>query len=311
MNCGTIILTSFYRDYIKIVISSRCNIVIEHLPERLMHDAVLIEVRDENGICVYQEIAKLFLPYEFNLSYLNDGYYTLFLFCKSKSQSNSYIGLNTSNGFPFEMHLGAISTIVSRPFDNNREFFLRLSEKFISKNEKTTVSNKQFIPSELLGLSHNITRYSFSNYDKILAVHDWVADNIYYDYDSLVDNSYIRQKHDALSVIHRKRTVCAGYSELAVTLLRAAGIAAVNVDCFALGESAYGDWNVQSNMEREANHVVTFAYADDRWVMMDVTWDSDNEYRNARYCNKTGYGVSHQYFDCTLAFFSYTHRFIK
>lgn len=311
MNNGTSILTSFYRDYIEIVISSRSNIIIEHLPERLIHDDVLIEIRNENDICVYKEFIKLFLPYEFNLPYLNDGCYTLLLFYKSKSQSNSYIGLNTSNGFPLEIHMGAISTIVSRTFDNNKDIFLKLNEKFISENEKTTFSNKQFIPSEILNLSHRITRYAFSNYDKILAVHDWVADNIYYDYDSLADNSYIRQKHDALSVIHRKRTVCAGYSELAVTLLRAAGVAAVNVDCFALGGLTNGDWNVKSNMEGDANHVVTFAYADGRWVMMDVTWDSDKEYRNARYCNKTGYGVSHQYFDCTLAFLSYTHRFIK
>lgn len=310
MSCTTI-LTSFYRDYIKIVISSRSTIIIEHLPDRLLHDEVLIEVRNEKGISVFQTSVELFLPYEFNLPYLSDGNYTLLLFYKSKSQSNSYIGLNTSNGFPLEIHLGAISTIVSRTFENNKNIFLRLSEKFISENEKTTFSNKQFLPSEILSLSHNITRHCFSNYDKVLAVHDWVANNIYYDHDSLADNSYIRQKHDAISVIHRKRTVCAGYSELAVTLLRAAGVAAVNVDCFALGGLTKGDWNVKANMEGDANHVVTFAYADDRWVMMDVTWDSDNEYRNARYIKKTGYGVSHQYFDCTLAFVSYTHRFIK
>lgn len=308
---STTILTNFHKDHLKIVISGKSTIIIEHLPEWLTDCEIIIDLHNHKGGSVYKEFVKIKLPYEFQLPYLRDGIYTLHIFYKSKTNSNNYIGLNTANGYPLNISLGAIGSIIARTFENNKRIFIELNEKFVQDYNSNIVPTSQYIPDEIVKLAHKITRFSYSNYEKILAIHDWVASNIYYDYDSLADNSYIHQKRDALSVVNRKRTVCAGYSELAVTLLRAVGVAAVNMDCFALGGSTCGDWEVPSNMEDEANHVVTFAYADDRWLMMDVTWDSDNEYRNGNYVKKSGYGVSHQYFDCTLAFFSYTHRFIK
>lgn len=309
MNQGTAILTGFYKDNIKIVISGKSTIVIEHLPEWLSDCDIIIDLHNPEGNSVYCECVKVRLPYEFQLPYLEDGIYTLHIFYESKTNKN-LIGLNTSKGFPLNISLGAINTVIPRPFENNKSIFVELSKKFVRDFNSNIVPVSQFIPEAIVKLAHKITRHSYSNYEKILAVHDWVAGNIYYDYDSLEDNSYKDQRIDALSVVDRKRTVCAGYSELAVTLLRAVGVGAVNMECFVLGASISGGWELQSNMEDSANHVVTFAYADDRWLIMDVTWDSDNEYRNGSYGKKSGYGVSHQYFDCTLAFFSYTHRFI-
>lgn len=307
---GTIILTSLYKDYIKIVISGSSTIVIDHLPEKLLCCEILIELHNTNGISVYKEVIKSSLPYDFQLPYLPSGCYSLHIFYKLKNKSNSYVGLNTVYGFPLEVKFGTIYTIIPRTLCNNKSIFLDLNNRFTRECVKNNISNKYFVPSEIIDISHEITKYSYSNYDKILAIHDWVASNIYYDYDSIADNSYIKQKQDALSVVRRKRTVCTGYSELAVTLLRALGIAALNVDCFTLNEQTKENW-VKSDIEVEANHVITFAYADDRWIMMDVTWDSDNEYKNACYRKKNEDGVSHQYFDCTLAFISYTHKFIK
>ena len=113
------------------------------------------------------------------------------------------------------------------------------------------------------------------------------------------------------SMLDNRRTVCRGYSKLAVTLLRAIDIPAIDVECFALGESSDGDWNDNNNLTAEANHVITFALASNRWIIMDPTWDSVNEYRHGEYIEKTEGGARHNYFDATLAFFSYTHRFIK
>lgn len=311
MNQDIVILTNFHKDCIKIVVSGRYSIILEHLPEWLLGCEIIIQLCNSQGHSVYKTIVNVKLPYVFQLPCLNDGIYTLHIFYKSKKNSNNYIGLNIANGFPLKIILGVIRRVISKTFENNKNIFIELNEKFVSDNNSNIVRTTQFIPDEIVTLARKVTRFSYSNYEKILAVHDWVATNIYYDYDSLKDKSYIKQKIDALSVVHRKRTVCAGFSELTVTLLRAVGVAAVNMDCFALGEGSYGDWEVPANMEDEANHVVTFAYADDRWIMMDVTWDSDNEYRNGVYGKKSGCGISHQYFDCTLAFFSYTHRFIN
>lgn len=304
------IQTSFFKDSIKIVVSNKV-IMIEKLPLWVIEDKVMIKIIDDTKKNVIEKVEKIKLPFHLSVSQLSDGDYTLHIFYKSKTLSNYYIGLNTSKGFPFQISNGNLYTVIAKPFEENKKIFIELNKEFVSSHVGSNVPYSQFIPQTILDLAHKIIRNTFSNYEKTLAIHDWVAENISYDYDSLEDNSYTKQKHDAVSVLERKRTVCAGYSELTKTLLRAVGVHAINMDCFALGLSTDGDWNKYSNMHDEANHVITFAYPEDRWIMLDTTWDSDNEYRNGKFQKKGGHGVSHQYFDCTLAFFSYTHRFIR
>ncbi len=304
------ILTSFFEESIKIVVSD--NIIkIENLPVWVIEDNVMIKVLDSTKKDVIEKVGRINLPFCLKIPKITDGEYTLHIFYKSKTQSNYFIGLNSSKGFPFQVINGKLYTVIAKPFEENKKIFIELNELFVSSHDSSTVPYSQFIPQTILDLAHNVIRKTFSNYDKVLAIHDWVAENIYYDYDSLEDDSYIKQKHDAVSVLERKRTVCAGYSELTKTLLRAVGVHAVNMDCYALGVSTDGDWDKYSNMHDKANHIITFAYPNDRWIMLDTTWDSDNEYRHGIYQKKGGHGVSHQYFDCTLAFFSYTHRFIR
>lgn len=307
--CETII-TAFHKDHLKLMISGK-HICFEHLPQWIIKDYVIVKIYNSVMKCVCQEHIRISLHYMISLSGLDDGEYTIHLYYKSNSQSNTYIGINSSKGLPLQVVNDSVSFVVAKPFEENKRIFMELSEKFVKEHDNSIVPYNNFIPEEIVKLAQKIIRHSYSNYDKIMAVHDWVADNVYYDYDSLSDGSYRQQKHDALSVIKRKRTVCSGYSELTKILLKAVGIYAINMDCFALGYMTNGDWNMAVNMECDANHVITFAYADDKWLMMDTTWDSDNEYKNGKYIRKAGYGVSHQYFDCTLAFFSYTHRFIK
>lgn len=304
------IITSFHDERIEIKMTDRI-ISINRLPVWVIQYEVMIKIITSSRSCVYEKVDKISLPYRICLNDLPDDYYYLHIYYKSKALLNCYIGLNFFNGYPFQIINNKVFTIVSKPFEENKKIFLELNEIFVNSHNSPNISYKEFIPESVVKQAHSIIRNCFSNYDKILAIHDWVAENIYYDYDSLEDESYKTSKIDALSVINRKRAVCAGYSELAVTLLKAVGVPATNMYCFALGISTEGDWGKLSNMRDDANHVITFAYANDRWIMLDTTWDSDNEYRNGSYTKKTGYGVSHQYFDCTLAFFSYTHRFVK
>lgn len=309
-NRGNTILTSFHKDRIKIIITKN-TIMFELLPAWVIEDKIMIEILDEERKVVLKKVIKIELPFCIKVPDLKNGEYALHIYYKSKTTSNYYIGLNTFNGFPFQIVNGCWYTTIAEPFEGNRKIYLDLTENYVKSHNSSCVPYSQFIPQSIVDLAHQIIRKAFSNYDKILAIHDWVADNIYYDYDSLEDGSYVKQKHDSLSVISRKKTVCAGYSELTKTLLRSVGVHAENMECFALGLSTNGGWRKYSNMHDKANHVITFAYADDRWIMLDTTWDSDNEYRGGKYQKKSGHGVSHQYFDCTLSFFSYTHRFIK
>jgi transglutaminase-like putative cysteine protease len=47
--------------------------------------------------------------------------------------------------------------------------------------------NIQVEESEIQALSNEITKDCQTDYEKVLKIHDWVAENIYYDYDAFYD----------------------------------------------------------------------------------------------------------------------------
>lgn len=54
------------------------------------------------------------------------------------------------------------------------------------------------------------------------------------------------------------------------------------------------------------NHAHTEAYVDGRWIVMDATWDSNNEYRGGTYITKAPNGF--YYFDITPEAFALDHK---
>ena len=146
---------------------------------------------------------------------------------------------------------------------------------------------------------------------KILAVHDFVARNVAYDTDALKSNRYLFCDCSALATLRLRRSVCQGYTNLSIALLRALGIPAMEVPCYALGQGARGGWELETNrMAVSANHVLTAAFTGRRWSVMDVTWDSDLEFVDGREREKTGCGISHCYFDMTPSMLSLSHKII-
>ena len=308
MNNSSLLLTSLYKDNVLIQYVSN-RIIIEKCPSWAMYKNGLIKVCDPENNTILEKKTPIVQALEIVLPHLTDGVYILHLYYLPSPKSSYYSELNSLSGFPFQVLKGQASHLLAMPFDGNKHVFEHLSESFYNSYNSTIVPNNLFIPAEVRQLSQMIAKKAYSNYERILAVHDWVADNIFYDYDSLNDGSYRFAKIDALSILKTKRTVCCGYSALSVTLLRAIGVMALNLDCYALGVSSGNNAWSENTMKEPANHVLTFAYADDRWIMMDTTWDSNKQYRNGEYITQP-YPVSHIYFDGTIAFFSYTHRFI-
>ena len=164
--------------------------------------------------------------------------------------------------------------------------------------------------SEIRRIASVITAGISDDYGKILAVHDWVAENVFYDEDSLriVDGTRAATVRSTMEVLQTRRAVCLGYSDLAVTLLRASGIPSVTILCFALGQGTRGGWERQENRSPVPNHAFTAALLRGRFVMMDITWDSDNVYRDRRYARKTGDGRSRKFFDMSPMLMSASHR---
>jgi transglutaminase-like putative cysteine protease len=150
--------------------------------------------------------------------------------------------------------------------------------------------------AEIIALAKSVTAGKTSDYDKTKAIHEWVADNIWYD--NIKNESRttdgLSQPQDAVSVLKSKRAVCKGYTNLSVALLRAAGIPAKLVsgllrnandqqenEVFYDFTGALGGDGKYAALAIAMGHDWTEAYADGRWLVMDTTSDSINAYSGA------------------------------
>jgi hypothetical protein len=154
-------------------------------------------------------------------------------------------------------------------------------------------------------LADEITKDCFGDYEKALAIHDWVANNVYYDIAFL--NDEINETNIwSKDVLDNRFAVCSGYSNLTKDLLSAAGIPSKVVYGYALGISDdEDDWSEVNLTRLKANHAWNEAYIDGRWIIMDTTWDSNNTYEDGKFVAGE---VAHLYFDTTIQFLSATHR---
>ena len=191
--------------------------------------------------------------------------------------------------------------------DNGYEFEEPLSWKYNQAYFSTYKNPIFYIKSDidpiLVDVSNEICQDAVDDYDKVLKIHDWVAANIYYNYEYYY-NRTSPIKYDALGVYNAKTTVCEGYANLTMALIHAQGIPCRKVTGYALGLSTSGTWTPE-NISSQTNHAWNQAFVDGRWINIDTTWDSQNKYKNGEW--KTD-GIEHRYFDISDTYFSGSHR---
>lgn len=187
---------------------------------------------------------------------------------------------------------------------------LEYNQKVYSKNSKTnTALGYYLLPSHLVEsdadeikkMARNIVSETDSDYQKVRKVHDWVAQNIWYDYDCL--NGKSKGVVNALDVLRTRKSVCQGYADLSAALLRAVGVPTRVVS----GYVTQSEWTTAMANTRIPNHAWNEAYVDGQWLMFDATWDSNNAYENGVF--STGTGMSDRlFFNPTMEWFSKTHK---
>ena len=153
---------------------------------------------------------------------------------------------------------------------------------------------KKSYDKEITELANSITQNISGDYDKAKAINEWVANNIYYDYDTYYSKDYFSPQYDysALTVLKTKRGICAGYANLTVALLRAADIPAK----FIVGDVSSSD----------EGHAWCEAFVGGKWIIIDTTWNSMNRYENGAY---TQNACTDTYFDISLKDFSVNHKY--
>ena len=200
---------------------------------------------------------------------------------------------------------GVWEIVKSPVYDYNVSMYER-SKSIKAASESTISIQSEY--SNMKALAAELCENCVSDYDKALALHDWIAGYLYYDNDSLYSDTTI--PYSATSVVNSRRAVCLGYATLYATLCRAIGIPCNVVSGYALGvASGKTQWDSENIDTREQNHAWNEVYVDGRWVIVDVTWDSSNRYEDGNF-NK-GEDPSHLYFDANLEFFSANHKILE
>lgn len=158
------------------------------------------------------------------------------------------------------------------------------------------------VSSEIKTLSDQIVSGTEDDYEKLRLIHNWVADNIYYDYD-FINGASKTVTTIPEEVLEKRYCVCEGYARLFSALVQAQGIPCINV----YGNTAQSDgWTENTEKILIFSHMWNEAFVDGRWITIDVTWDSMNDYENGDFIYG---GVSYpKYFDISAMQLSDDHK---
>lgn len=293
-----------------IIESDGQGLVFSRFPRARSFDEILVVLKDSRQMEKERKQICRNGDRHFRMRDIADGDYSLDIFFSQRDgiwMGYIYghdVKIRVRHGVPSFIKPWCMESNVSviRRFSTSRETMHRL----LCSNSQYPC-NDPLVREIALSLSSGLN----DDYGKLLAVHDWVAEKIYYDIDALRQNSLRRRRYSStLEALRQRRAVCQGYSDIAASLLRAMGIPACSVGCFALGETSSGGWERWGNRIGLPNHAFTLAYVYRRYVFMDVTWDSDNVYSGGQYGHKTGAGKTRKYFDASVALLSATHRLV-
>jgi len=187
-------------------------------------------------------------------------------------------------------------------YENNISLYE--TEKSI-KNSTSSSSDIVSDNTDLIRFTSEIVKGAESDYDKLLAIHNWICDNIYYDEDAVKKGEF--PSYNPIEVINSRRAVCKGYAYLFAAMARSQGIGCTIVSGYALGIDGKYDWRSVGETKTQ-NHAWNEAYADGRWVIIDTTWDCGNKIENNKLISD---GTSHIYFDANLKYFSANHKIMQ
>ena len=279
---------------------------IDKIPVISIYKYIWLILKDSNGKEVYNNIVSNSTgSISFYLDKIAEGKYSVNLYASSE-RYGSYKSLIYGNDIEILYKDGKLSFVPYPYYDHNMAVVnnKRTDEKALAYYRQPS-SDIQSDNQEIIDLANSITAGIANDYDKAVAIHDWVCNNIYYDWDSYSSKNYTGMDTSALGTLHSKRSVCDGYANLTAALLRAAGVPAKKISGFALGVSN-DYWPENFDPNKDTNHAWNEFWANGRWVILDTTWDSDNVWRNGGIEKNTGLRGYH-YFDINVGLLSADH----
>lgn len=153
--------------------------------------------------------------------------------------------------------LSTINNLV-HPFNSYKNIYFSINSygKVILDISKVyTDADILFVNSKLDEISNSIIKNSMSDYDKILAFHDYIVNNTSYDSSVSIESQLISETNSnkAYGLLVNHKAICSGYSDTMAIFLNRLGI---------------NNYKISSDL-----HIWNLIYINDEWKHLDVTWD--------------------------------------
>lgn len=199
---------------------------------------------------------------------------------------------------------GGWQIMQSPVFEHNKVMYEK--DKSIKEALKATDSIESD-SSAINSIATQLTQNCDNDYDRVLALHDWICSYMYYDVDSL--SAEDAPPYRSTEIVQTRKAVCLGFATLMASLCRSIDIPCNVVSGYALGVGTDTKWSDETILTDEQNHAWNEVYVDGRWLIIDTTWDCANKVENGEMIKGTE--VSHLYFDANLEFFSANHKILE
>lgn len=233
-----------------------------------------------------------------------DGSYQFTVFTGAAA-SGEYTSIVYNYVYLTQAEDGSWSVVTSPVYDHNVDMFEK--DKSVKRALKQT-SDIDFEDTNITAVAQSVTASCATDYEKALALHDWVCSNIYYDTDNVGTQVHI--PYTASEVLTTRRAVCEGFANLYAALCRAVSIPCNTINGYAPEVDADDfTWYDPSIDYDTPNHAWNEVHLDNRWVIVDTTWDSKNRIVNG--AAEAGGSISYMYFDANIRFFSQNHKILK
>ena len=187
----------------------------------------------------------------------------------------------------------------SQKLENIVEYGDRFCTGYVSV--KNDLKVHEAVLEELRALSDEICGDEESDYEKVRKIAYWVAENVYYN-DVAASTSVNAEVISLETVLETKTATCAGYSNLFSALCNMQDIYCINMRGGT--SAAAADDKILTSVPM--NHEWNAVKLDGKWVFVDVTWLSNNNYDEDGYHKSDSF--DNVYFDISFERMSYEHR---
>lgn len=300
------IITSYYSEHLAIEISAN-YLEFTSVPWYPCFNKFVVEIQNVLGITyIHKTLTRQ--KCKLDISSLKNGKYFSNIYIADNSVGKTSMALLQDNVM-IKVEGGTKSFFLPECIQTNREFIDKIP---ISKNDllKYTLSTKSIEchRQEINMLAKEICQFSHNDYNRLLCIHDWIVQNLYYDMDSYNNGEYVINTHKAIDAIKcDKKCVCSDFTYLTIALARALNIPALGITCRT--ENNRECWDSSLCNEVKSDHIFAAAFVENRWILMDNTWDCNNQILNGVFYKKKQ-GYDRKYYDVSLEILSSTHQFV-